>query len=96
MDDFVVLPHFQIVLTREFNLYTWRQSGVTIVAHNVARGWELTLVAKDGARFSIEVEGHDLAGAESQLVKAMGRAEDALTAAIMQASAECRHGEVRA
>lgn len=96
-EDFVYLPHFNVPMEREIDQHVYRGDGVTIVALPVAHGWELSLAAKDGARFSIVVEGRTLAEAEAALVKAMGRAEDVLTAALMQVSVECRHsGESRA
>lgn len=98
MREFATLPHFGIVLTGEGDRYVHESTdGTLIVADRVAHGWELALAAKDGETFSVVVEGRSLAEAEAALVKAMGRAEDVLTAALMQVSVECRHsGEVRA
>ena len=91
MPDFVALPHFNVPMEREIDQYVYRGADVVIVALPVAHGWELSLAATEGARFSIMVEGRTLAEAEAALVKAMGRAEDVLTAALMQVSVECRH-----
>lgn len=98
MRDFVHLPHFQIVLTGEDDRYVHESTdGALIIAERVAHGWHLALAAKDGATHSVIAEGRDLAEAEAALVTAMGRAEDVLTAALMQVSVECRHsGESRA
>lgn len=52
---------------------------------------EIRFAATDDAIFYVEVEGRTLGLAEAALVKAMGRAEDVLTAALMQVSVECRH-----
>lgn len=97
MPDFVHLPHFQVVLTGEGDRYVHESTdGPLIIAERVAHGWHLALAAKDGATYSVIAEGRDLAEAEAALVTAMGRAEDVLTAALMQASVECRHGQVAA
>jgi hypothetical protein len=97
MPDFATLPHFGIVLTGEGDRYVHEIDGALIVADRVAHGWQLSFAATDGETFSVVVEGRTLAEAEAALVKAMGRAEDVLTAALMQVSVECRHsGEVAA
>lgn len=93
MRDFVALPHFGIVLALENGEYVCHShdANTKIIAIELPRGWQLRFDADDGTKILIVVEGRTLAEAEAALVKAMGRAEDVLTAALMQVSVECRH-----
>lgn len=101
MPDFVYLPHFQVPLALENGEHVCHShdANTKLTAIELPRGcWQLRLDVDDGdAHVVLVVEAKGLEGAEAALVKAMGRAEDVLTAALMQVSVECRHsGEVRA
>lgn len=100
MREFVALPHFGIVLALENGEYVCHSHDLNtkLIAIELPRGFrQLRLNVDDGDVHVVTVvEAKALEGAEAALVKAIGRAEDVLTAALMQVSVECRHGQVAA